>query len=447
MVAINVVGLSTNRLTSVRHRVCHESHRFFVRHIDTRLFFARSLFSLSLSFPPSFSVWNQAEHALGHFRRRYVSSWLAIRSILTSRAPRIAASDRDRREQRPRSGYHFRSRRRIDRSNRSDKSKPANERYKHSCFGKCAISCRSVRTKKIDDQWTSGSFNGGEAKRRKKRKMKPARHRVRRAFRQPARGRETCANAARKLSSRKRHALVHFRSDDRTLALGRATFHDRQNPHVASQLRSNTLRATFSSWLHPDGLFSTRNRPIRDGGNSPGSTSIVPPLLLRLCSGSNGWSNLVTPGCGFNRVDTAFPDLSSVFFLASRHETAAFLLRSLSFPRSHPSCSRSSALLHVASSIQTQLPHPLVSNYHAFSRVKKISSSIGPLTKNHNKWPIQSGREEDGDWSRGSATCLFYVLWRDRTFSLPPSSHLQRIERSIKLPEASHPPNVELISA
>ena len=50
--AINVVGLSTNRLTSVRHRVCHESHRFFVRHIDTRLFFARSLFSLSLSPSP-----------------------------------------------------------------------------------------------------------------------------------------------------------------------------------------------------------------------------------------------------------------------------------------------------------------------------------------------------------------------------------------------------------
>ena len=70
----------------------------------------------------------------------------------------------------------------------------------------------------------------------------------------------------------------HSRSRSRSRSVGPRS--STAKTHTPSQLRSNTLRATFSSWLHPDGLFSPRNRPIRDRGNSPGSTSIVPPLLL-----------------------------------------------------------------------------------------------------------------------------------------------------------------------
>lgn len=79
-------------------------------------------------------------------------------------------------------------------------------------------------------------------------------------------------------------ALVHVRRVPYPIALIlalaltlRTTFFDRRNPRLANS--SDTLRATFSIWVHPDGLFSTRNQPIGVRENSPTFTN-VPPLFF-----------------------------------------------------------------------------------------------------------------------------------------------------------------------
>lgn len=79
-------------------------------------------------------------------------------------------------------------------------------------------------------------------------------------------------------------ALVHVRRVPYSITLMLAlaltfwtTFFDRRNPLLANS--SDTLRATFSIWVHPDGLFSTRNQPIGVRENSPTFT-IVPPLFF-----------------------------------------------------------------------------------------------------------------------------------------------------------------------
>lgn len=58
---------------------------------------------------------------------------------------------------------------------------------------------------------------------------------------------------------------------------------------------SNSLRAAFRARLHPVGLFSARNRPIRGPRNPPGPPS---DRLFSFLGRPSGWRGLVT-GCGF----------------------------------------------------------------------------------------------------------------------------------------------------
>lgn len=115
-------------------------------------------------------------------------------------------------------------------------------------------------------------------------------------------------------------ALVHVRRVPYPIALMlalaltlRTTFFDRRNPRLANS--SDTLRATFSIWVHPDGLFSTRNQPIGVRENSPTFT-IVPPLFFLY---SNLMVGQMSSHWGVVLISILFKIFSSSIWFISHH--------------------------------------------------------------------------------------------------------------------------------